>query len=656
LLYCLIAAAANKLKYKNSLKGCRRHVFDDFVIINRVCGHGRCIMFKNIIKELLIRFKRGIMSKVWQMFRFYRNFSIKIKLGVILTLIILIPLISIGYLSYKNSENVIKNNSTQYSQDILKTIKQHLNDYILNLNMISQNVISDERINPSNATSQNDPLSNYENDYQAGDILKNIILSVNEIQSICIISNQSYYFADNNKTKTSIKNIIPSGSSILEHIKDLAREKDGSPVWYLINHGSLTPSYLLYARTIYNRNSYKEIGVMVILVSTEYFNDIFSSLENKDMQDVVVLSQDNNVIFSKNKSSTNLPASIFEKLKNQGTITEGNNLISYISMEDPTWRVVSIVPLDVLYRDIKGLGQKIIFSCIMTALIICLIGFFMAFDFISSINKLVNGMKKVQQGEDDVSIELNRNDEIGYMGEAFNNMVREISMLEKWIYREQLTRKESEIKFLQAQINPHFLFNTLESINWMAQLENAPQISEMVTALASLMEASIVRQDKFIPFSKELEYIDNYMMIMKSRFDGRLELVCEIDECALDFMIPKLLIQPIVENAVYHGIGNSRNYGVVRLHAEIAEDMFKIVVEDNGAGFDPQKLEMVKQSLLIDDETYFEKIETKKAGGIGLENVNRRLKLYYGAENGLKIESKRGEYTRIMINIPYPNK
>ena len=261
-------------------------------------------------------------------------------------------------------------------------------------------------------------------------------------------------------------------------------------------------------------------------------------------------------------------------------------------------------------------------------------------------------MKKVQQGDEGVFIELDRKDEIGYMGEAFNNMVNEISMLEKWVYREQLTRKDAEIKSLQSQINPHFLFNTLESINWMAQLENAPKISDTVTSLASLMEANISRDDKFISLKKELDYIDDYMLIMKNRFEDRLELIKEIDKGSLDIEIPRLLIQPIVENAVYHGVGNSRGKGVIRVITKNDNGMLTIVVEDNGAGIEPGKLEALNKSLHMDDDTYFEKLEKKHEGGIGLENVNRRIKLFYGSEYGIQIESKYGESTRILLRIP----
>jgi two-component system sensor histidine kinase YesM len=589
--------------------------------------------------------------------KIYKDLSIRFKFIVIFNVIVIVPLIFIGYTSYKNSENVIKNNSIQYSQDVLKMIELRLNDNIVNLNMISLNAIVDSRIyGPIDGSSANGKPN--EQDYQEmGEYLRNIIMNVNEVQSVGILSESGDYIsADNNHTKISIKNIMPQGSKLLNYIKDAAELGGGAPVWYINKQGETVN--ILYARTIYDQNNYNEIGLMVILVNSDYFNSVFQNLQNKDMQNVAVIATQNGVnqviLSKKNTNIQMLSQDVLKKMNNDGWFLDKKNnlLITYTQMQNPSWKVVSYVPLGELYQDISDLRQKILISCILTVIIISLFSSYMAYDLITAINKLISGMKKVQQGDENVSIELGRKDEIGYMGSTFNSMVSEISMLEKWVYREQLTRKDAEIKSLQAQINPHFLFNTLESINWMAQLENAPSISNMVTALASLMEANMSKDDKIISLKKELEYIDNYMLIMKNRFEDRLELKKDIDPDSLDIEVPRLIIQPLIENAVYHGVGNIRGKGVIKLTTRTENELLTITVEDNGSGIEPEKLEVLNKGLQMDDESYFENLEKKHTGGIGLENVNRRIRLYYGSEYGIKIESKLGEYTRILLRIP----
>ena len=249
-------------------------------------------------------------------------------------------------------------------------------------------------------------------------------------------------------------------------------------------------------------------------------------------------------------------------------------------------------------------------------------------------------------------MKVDRNDELGFLNKTFNEMAKEINHLVNWIYREQITRKDAEIKALQSQINPHFLFNTLESINWMARLNNVPEISETVSALSSLMEASIGRDDRLITIQEEFTYIDNYILILKRRFEDRISLKKNVAPEVLGVKIPRLLIQPLIENAVYHGIERSRDKGIISLNAWIGGDMVHIQVEDNGMGIEQEELEMLNNKLSMDNDTYFRSMEGAKKKSIGIENVNRRIKLFYGEKYGLKIESKIGEYTRISVTIP----
>ena len=598
---------------------------------------------------------RGLLRRA---LRIYRNVPIRIKFLAVLNTILIVPLMVIGYVSYKSSEQVIRNNSIRYSQDILKMIELRLSDNILNLNMISQNAMIDERIYDPIDAAASGRTPGYEEAQDMGAYLRNIILNVNEIQSVCIVSNGGDYIsADNNKTKISIKSIVPPASDMLDDIRRKAETGGGAPVW-VIQPQSKASAHILYARTLYDRDTYKEIGMMVILLNSDYFNSVFQNVESGNMQNIAVLSGSGSasqVILSRDASPrAQLPADDLRRVADNGWFIDGRRqvLVTYTQMSSPAWKVLSYVSLGSLYRDIRDLRNKILFSCLITILAISLVGALMSYDFISAINKLVTGMKKVQQGEENVSINLDRRDEIGYMGETFNNMVSEISMLEKWVYREQLTRKEAEIKSLQSQINPHFLFNTLESINWMAQLENAPDISETVTALATLMEANISRDDKFIPLRQELDYIDNYMLILKKRFEDRLELIERIDEGSLDIEIPRLLIQPVVENAVYHGVGNTRGKGVIRLVTRTQGGELTVTVEDNGAGIEPERLAELNRRMQVDDPTYFENLANRHGGGIGLENVNRRIRLFYGSEYGIRIESVPGEYTRVILRIP----
>ncbi|HRU42610.1 MAG TPA: sensor histidine kinase, partial [Candidatus Diapherotrites archaeon] len=250
--------------------------------------------------------------------------------------------------------------------------------------------------------------------------------------------------------------------------------------------------------------------------------------------------------------------------------------------------------------------------------------------------------------------------------EASRTITNEVASLEKDIQKmeigiqkliqDNIHRAEEkrllEIKMLQSQINPHFLFNTLENINWMAQLNGVPEISETVSALAKLIDGSIGRGDRTISLREELEYIDNYMTVLKNRYEDKFEVIKILDDGLMDKKIPRLLIQPLVENAVKHGIGKSRRKGIIRLEAFREEGHIVFEVEDNGMGMTAEELEALNKRLQ-EDELILEGNGTAPARkSIGLENVNRRIKLLYGSSYGVKIESSYDEYTKVTVRIP----
>lgn len=569
---------------------------------------------------------------------------------------ILVPLILIGYLSYRNSEGIIKEKSTDYSRDILNMIQLRLNDNTNNLTIISQDLLYDSKIyNVLNAgKSEADRLSTYEYENEINSLLKKVVLSrAAEIQSICLVTNSgTYYYADNNSKNVSIRKILP-----YESVLESARGGEGKPVWYLDSENRIVKSIYL-ARTVYSRDNYKEIGLLVLLVNKESLDLIYQGLTG-NLKNIAIVGAENQQISSRDTNDANIFSDEFmgslsnekgEKIDEQAGI-----FASYVTLKNPDWKVVAYVALDELYRDAYALRRNIIMLCITSVLLLSVFSAFIAIDFVNPINRLVKGMKKVQKGESNVYIRDDRKDELGFLNKTFNEMSGEINHLVNWVYREQLTRKEAELKALQSQINPHFLFNTLEAINWMAHLNNVPEISSTVSNLSDLMEASIGRDDRLISVEEEFTYVDKYISLLKSRFEDRLELIRNVGEDVLSIKIPRLLIQPLIENAVYHGLGRSRTRGVITLNASKSQGILTIEVIDNGAGMDREELECINEKLSMDNNTYFKTLEDKRNKSIGIENVNRRIKLFYGENYGLKIESEAGQYTKVTVTVPADN-
>lgn len=584
--------------------------------------------------------------------KFYRDLPIRRKLVLVLYIQILVPLILVGYLSYRNSENIIKEKSTDYSRDILNMIQLRLNDYTNNLTIISQDLLYDNKIYNvlKSSAVEVDRLSTYEYENEINSLLKKVVLSRTEIQSICLVTNSgSYFYADNNSKNVSIRRILP-----YEQILESARKGEGKPIWYVDADKRMVKNIYL-ARTVYNRDNYRENGLLVLLINKDFLDSVYQGLTG-NLKNIAIVSGNNEQIASRNPDdayifSDTLMDTLVED-KGEKLDEKAGLFVSYVSLKNPDWKVVAYVTLDELYKDAYALRRNLVVLSIISVLLLSVLNAFIAVDFVKPINKLVKGMKKVQKGESNVYVHEDRKDELGFLNTTFNEMSSEINHLVNWVYREQLTRKEAELKALQSQINPHFLFNTLEAINWMAHLNNVPEISSTVSDLSDLMEASIGRDDRLITVEEEFTYADKYISLLKRRFENRIELVRNVSEDVLGIKIPRLLIQPLVENAVYHGLEKTRSKGVITLNAAKTDGILAIEVVDNGTGMGKDELDALNERLSMDNNTYFKTLSEKKLKSIGIENVNRRIKLFYGENYGLQIDSVQGQYTKVTVRIP----
>jgi two-component system sensor histidine kinase YesM len=214
--------------------------------------------------------------------------------------------------------------------------------------------------------------------------------------------------------------------------------------------------------------------------------------------------------------------------------------------------------------------------------------------------------------------------------------------------KEQENLKKAELKALQAQINPHFLYNTLDTIVWMAEANKTDQVIEIVRALSSFFRIALSKGKDWISIRQEIEHVRSYLAIQRIRYRDILNYKIEVDKDLLDGTILKLTLQPLVENALYHGIKNKRGGGTIVVRAQrIGNDLVRLEVQDDGVGFTPLKLVQIRSTL--EDESGEISLQE---GGFGLENVNRRIKLYYGREYGLYVQSEHKVGTQVVARIP----
>ena len=238
-------------------------------------------------------------------------------------------------------------------------------------------------------------------------------------------------------------------------------------------------------------------------------------------------------------------------------------------------------------------------------------------------------------------------DEITELGMSFNIMIGKIKELLDSKIKEQENLKRAELRALQAQINPHFLYNTLDTIIWMAESKKTDQVVEIVSALSSFFRISLSKGMDWITIGEEVERIRSYLTIQKMRYHDILDFKINVDEDVSENTILKLILQPLVENALYHGIKNKRQGGTIIIRAKRkGEDEVLLEVEDNGIGFTPEKLAQLRAEL--DDDSGDIKLES----GFGIGNVNKRIRLYYGKQYGLSVQSEYTTGTKVILVIP----
>ncbi|GIK39851.1 MAG: histidine kinase [Chloroflexota bacterium] len=239
-------------------------------------------------------------------------------------------------------------------------------------------------------------------------------------------------------------------------------------------------------------------------------------------------------------------------------------------------------------------------------------------------------------------------DEITELGLNFNIMIGRIRELLAAKIKEQEHLKKAELRALQAQINPHFLYNTLDTIIWLAEANKTAQVIEIVRALSSFFRIALSKGQDWITIHQEIEHVRSYLTIQKMRYRDILDYKIEVDEDILDGVILKLTLQPLVENALYHGIKNKRNGGTITVRARRTDqNVVLLEVQDDGVGFTSYKLAQIQQEINNDSEEI-----ALKESGFGLENVNKRIKLFYGKQYGLSIDSHYLEGTRVTVTIP----
>lgn len=409
------------------------------------------------------------------------------------------------------------------------------------------------------------------------------------------------------------------------------------PTKYCIREREAVVSYM---GKIYDASLFPQkilVGIYMINIPLSCFDEIQNSASGISEGELYLLNREEEVLYCSNLSycggradMEKDGADVHMMSKNLGS---SGMRACYVLTEKLLLSQVMIVK--------RQVGGVLILALVITTSL----GYLLYHMFQKKVTVLLNSMQELQQGNFQTRLPVDAQDEIGRISESFNEMCEKLNAYVERVYKAEIQRKNAEINTLQTQINPHFLYNTLESIKSTAIMNHDEDAAAMIAILGNLFRWISRTGEKTISLEKELEYIRNYLLLQSYRYNRKLEVSIDVEEDYLDEMIPKLILQPLIENAVKHALDGVCRDRLIGIQVRKKEEILEITVYDNGIGISTEKLQEIKEELqTAQNQDEFE--------SIGLKNVNQRLRLMYGPEYGLSINSIAEYGTAVKIRIP----
>ena len=392
-------------------------------------------------------------------------------------------------------------------------------------------------------------------------------------------------------------------------------------------------------------------ALLLINLNYRYFEEIFSNV-NLGNGGYVYLTNDRGDIIWHPKQNEIYSGRFNEDNKYAATLKDGitvenlrgkNITLNVRTIGYTGWKLVGVTPSAALGIDGIKFRFFVLFVADLFLFLLAMINAFISDKISNPIKRLDGSVREIESGNLDVEIVPSGSYEVEHLGKSIKNMLGRIKVLMSDLVAEHNAKRKSEFDTLQSQINPHFLYNTLDIIVWMIENENSDKAVNIVTALAKFFRISLSKGKNIITVKDEVEHVRNYLMIQNMRFKNRFEYSIDVDEKVLSYSSLKLMLQPLVENAIYHGMEFMDGDGEIDVKVFKEDDSLYFTITDNGLGMSEDMVE----TLLSKDF-----VPSKKGSGIGVKNVNERIKLYFGSEYGLKVESEPDEGTKITIHLP----
>jgi len=537
----------------------------------------------------------------------------------------------------QNSFHALRDQKYEDVTMIIKKTSQYLDLYIQNIKNILLVVTEDPIFINENAEQINANLKKYAEN------------NLNVISNIFLVYEDGRIFSNNQV----LYDII--GHDKLNYIIDTYPSGYTGISWSEPYSSRLAAgNTIAFIKPIYNKEK-ALVGHAVIEINLQYLSRQLVNLLDSSYQSFIILTQKNNIVASNpelsdiNSHDPQYIHSMLDKLKSGIDLTDDDTSVMTIMDDDNQigWKLIVATDEEYFLKSTKNLFNKFLIIGVIYLFLIVIFTLLLSLNFTRPIKKLAFQMDNVHDESLSIAKLSYRKDELGKLTRSFEDMMERIKSLMKQQRDILENKRQIELKLLQKQINPHFLGNTLACISSLAKCNQMDMVQEMIRSLILMLNFSMDRIDEFITLKDEIKFIEEYIKLLKMRH-GEFQFLTVIPKEHESIKIPKLILQPLIENAYLHGISTKKSDGCIIIETLLLEETFHIFISDNGPGMSPEKV----KTVLSPGDSGEHGEPRGNSHGMGIRNVNERIKLYFGKEYGLYIASEPGKGTKVEICLP----
>ncbi|WP_177245962.1 sensor histidine kinase [Paenibacillus sp. BC26] len=578
--------------------------------------------------------------------------TVGVKVFVLFVASVLIIITVMGYLFYDKSAELMENKIGGMALQNVQQMSKRIDNLMEGYEDRSLQVVGNEEIQKQLIGKFPNETEQIRNNDANTAFLSNLVNSRNDVNDIYLLGEKGFSYHYSPKTSFPAYNAF-SNTFMEEDWYKQIREADGEVVYFgirpsLIRSGDTNPvfSFGRAEKTFTTRGEI--IGVLVYEIDPTEIIEILSEIDYNGSGMNVIVDAEGEIIGDKdgNRLSSMLGVPLGDE--NQGIIStpmDGEQmLVVYNRLETSNWTLVGMLLGADLMKEAGSLRWYILSLGLAFACIGILLAIFIASTVHRPLQKMIRAMRRAENGDFDARIEDKREDEFGYLFTHFNRMVARIKELINELYVQKLLEQGLQLKMLGSQINAHFLYNTLDSIHWIARIHKVDDISTMIFGLSKYLRVSLNEGRDEVSVSEVVQLLDSYIMIQKIRYQDKFSLHLHVDDSLEKYTVLKYIFQPLVENAIYHGLEKKSGKGRLDVAFIHEDDCLKFKVTDDGAGIAADKLTDLQ--LILGGKG------SEEYNNFALRNINSQIHIAYGAQYGIEIQSKFGVGTEVMMTIP----